>query len=60
MRSVSRRSVKALSCLIYQCSEYLTDNTKIYAYLVAYRNSVARTIVANLPEYEQADWEPAA
>jgi len=52
--------VKALSCLIYQCSEYLAADTKLYVHLINYRNSIAVGIVAKRPDYKDADWELAA
>lgn len=52
--------IKALNCLAYQCGEYLTADTTLYAHLQTYIGELAAGVVARLPAYDRADWEVAA
>lgn len=47
---------KAITCLIYQCSEGNVPETALYRELEAVAGSLAANIVAHLPEYEAASW----
>lgn len=47
---------KAVSCLIYQCSEGDMPQTDAYAALVRLKAAVADEIIGSMPEYEAAPW----
>jgi hypothetical protein len=48
--------LKAIRCLLYQCTEGTIDETPLYRELQDFAHSLAYAIVADLPEYEKADW----
>lgn len=52
--------VKCIRCVIYQCHEYLTDETDTYKHWrdLAYR--LAYSYFECLPEYAAAEWDMAA
>ena len=47
---------KAISCLIYQCSEGEVPNGPLFGELNRAAGQLAQAIVQELPEYEQASW----
>lgn len=47
---------KAISCLLYQCSEGNVPETSLFGELAKLRNDLAGIIVCGLPEYEAAPW----
>jgi hypothetical protein len=48
---------KALSCLLYQCSEGDIDQRPLYKQLEERRNAFARAIVMDSKEYDGAHWD---
>lgn len=48
---------KALSCLIYQCSEGDVPEQSLYKSLVQHRQDLAERIVHDLPAWDQAPWD---
>lgn len=49
--------LKALDCLIYQCSEGNVPSESLYAELTATRDALRARIVCELPEYHGAKWD---
>ncbi len=47
---------KAMSCLLYQCSEGKVPNSPIYEELNRAAGELAQRIVQDLPEYDKAAW----
>ena len=47
---------KAISCLLYQCTEGNAPNSPLYDELNRAAGELARAIVQELPEYDQASW----
>ena len=47
---------KAITCLLYQCSEGDVPNSPIYGELSRTAGELAQRIVQDLPEYEKASW----
>ena len=47
---------KAVSCLLYQCSEGDVDTTPLYGALESCKEYLAGEIISSLPEYESAPW----
>ena len=47
---------KAISCLLYQCSEGKVPNSPLYGELNRAAGELARAIVQELPEYDKASW----
>ena len=47
---------KAISCLLYQCSEGEVPNGPLFGELNRAAGELARAIVQELPEYGQASW----
>jgi hypothetical protein len=47
---------KAISCLIYQCSDGEVPNGPLFDELNRAAGELARAIVQELPEYDQASW----
>jgi hypothetical protein len=47
---------KAISCLLYQCNEGKVPNSQLYDELNRAAGELARAIVQELPEYDQASW----
>ena len=56
---VSRRiqTYKSLQCYLYQCSEGDVPQLPLYQELQQLLSDIASTIINNLSEYEEADWE---
>ena len=51
-------ALKALRCVIYQCSEGdIPDTSLLYKRMTDRANALCREIVSDLPEYEQAAWD---
>ena len=48
---------KAMRCLLYQCSEGDVPDKELYHRLEQRSNELARSIVSNLPEFNEAPWE---
>jgi hypothetical protein len=48
--------LKALSCLLYQCSEGNVPETETYKELRKMQADMALAIVSRLPEYDAAPW----
>ena len=48
--------LKAISCLLYQCSEGKVANSLLYHELNRAAGELAQAIVQELPEYDQASW----
>jgi len=46
----------SVQCLIYQCSEGNVPKTKLFKFLEALENMLARSIVQQLPEYQKGEW----
>ena len=48
---------KALQCWLYQCCEGdIPETSKLYQFFREIENYLARKIVSNLPEYDNAEW----
>jgi hypothetical protein len=47
---------KALHCLLYQCCEGKSPNSRLYAELNHAAGELAQRIVKDMPEYDQASW----
>ena len=47
---------KAITCLLYQCSEGDVPNSPIYGELNRAAGELAQRIVQDLPEYDKASW----
>jgi hypothetical protein len=47
---------KALHCLLYQCCEGKSPNSRLYAELNHAAGELAQRIVQDLPEYDKASW----
>jgi len=47
---------KAITCLLYQCSEGDVSNSQIYGELSRAAGELAQRIVQDLPEYGKASW----
>jgi len=47
---------KAIHCLLYQCSEGKVPSSALYDELNHAAGELARAIVQELPEYDQASW----
>jgi hypothetical protein len=47
---------KAISCLLYQCCEGKVPNSPLYDELNRAAGELARAIIQELPEYDQASW----
>lgn len=47
---------KALSCLLYQCSEGYVPETPLYKALEALQARVASEVISHLPAYDKAAW----
>ena len=47
---------KAMSCLLYQCSEGNVSDTQLYGELNRAAGELAQRIVQDLPEYDKASW----
>lgn len=52
--------IKSISCVLYQCSEYLTDETNTYKQWSDLRNRLAYAFVVRSAEYDKAEWDLAA
>ena len=50
------QAFKSLNCFLYQCCEGDVPKMKLYKVLKQIENSIAFHIVAELPEYNQAEW----
>ena len=51
-------ALKALQCLIYQCSEGdIPETSLLYKRMTDRANALCRAIVHDLPEYEKAAWD---
>lgn len=50
------RTVKALHCLLYQCSEGKVPEHWFFKKLEAVATALEHDIVTSLPEYDQAQW----
>ena len=48
--------LKAMCCLLYQCSEGKVPNTPLYGELNRAAGELAQRIVEDLPEYYKASW----
>jgi hypothetical protein len=48
---------KAFRCLQYQCSEDVADETKLFEHLREMTGNMANSIIMDLPQYEDAEWE---
>lgn len=48
--------LKAMQCLVYQCSEDATAGDAMLVTLVACMNRLAMRIVSMLPSYDKAQW----
>jgi hypothetical protein len=47
---------KALHCLLYQCCEGKSPNSRLYAELNHAAGELAQRIVQDMPEYDKASW----
>src|SRR5215831_17998410 len=47
---------RAISCLLYQCCEGKVPNSPLYDELNRAAGELARAIIQELPEYDQASW----
>ena len=47
---------KALHCLLYQCCEEKSPNSRLYDELNRAAGELAQRIVQDLPEYDKASW----
>lgn len=47
---------KAITCLLYQCSEGNVVQSPLYRELLTLRDTLANQIVADMPEWEKAPW----
>lgn len=50
------QALKALQCWLYQCSESDADARPLYRAMHKLETTIARAIIANLPEYHRAEW----
>ena len=50
------QALKALQCLLYQCSEGDVPESPLYQMLREIESTIARAIVSRLPEYTNAAW----
>ncbi len=50
------QAYKSLRCLLYQCSEGDIPKTPLYEELARYGHELADRIIADLLEYERAEW----
>jgi hypothetical protein len=48
--------LKSLSCWLYQCAEGDVPERPLYKAFRKLEGQIARNIVANLPEWEKAEW----
>jgi hypothetical protein len=44
------------TCLHYQCSEDIADETMTYKWLIELMGRMAESIVIHTPEYDRAKW----
>lgn len=51
------QGLKAIDCLVYQCSEGDTINHPLYKALKEYGLAICSDIVGDMPEYENAVWD---
>ena len=51
--------IKCLSCVLYQCHEYLTDETDTYKQWRDLEYRLAYCYFVRLPEYDAAQWDMA-
>lgn len=51
------QGLKAIDCLIYQCSEGDIVNRPLYKALKNYGLAICSDIVGDMPEYENAKWD---
>lgn len=49
-------ALKAMECLLYQCSEGNVIETPLYKELDLYVNLMQKNIIKEMPEYENAEW----
>jgi hypothetical protein len=47
---------KAISCLLYQCTEGTVPASPLYRELEEFKQQLAERIVTSLPEWEKAPW----
>jgi len=47
---------KSLQCFLYQCSEGNVPETKLFKFMEEFSHGLAKDIISNLPEYEEAEW----
>jgi hypothetical protein len=52
--------IKCIGCVVYQCAEYLTDETETYKQWHDLEYQLAFRYFANSPEYDAAEWDMAA
>ena len=52
------QAAKSLDCLSYQCCEgEIPETSALYKTIDKVRNSICRSIVSNLKEYDTAKWD---
>ena len=51
--------VKCTACVLYQCSEYLTDETATYRQWRELEYHLAYSYFVHSPDYDAAEWEMA-
>ncbi len=51
--------LKAIDCLIYQCTEGKVPEEQLYKELESAQHALMRDIVTHLPEYDAAPWDAA-
>jgi len=52
--------IKSIGCVLYQCSEYLTDETATYKQWRDLEYLLAFSYFARSPEYDTVEWDMAA
>lgn len=52
--------IKCIGCVLYQCCEYLTDETETYKKWTALEHRLALSLLMKTPEYDAAQWDLAA
>jgi len=48
--------IKCIACVLYQCSEYLTDETETYKHWRDLEYHLAYYYIAQLPKYQATEW----
>ncbi len=52
--------IKCIGCVLYQCAEYLTDETEMYKQWRDLEYALAYSYYARSPDYDAAEWDMAA